>query len=106
MLTCNEFFKQSNRHSSLHISLLKELKSIRILHDYKHCTPDGVGQRASVQKVSDIGQDVCATHHIAEKTHIRCWNATMLEVGMDGFVVRTCHSEESFCSQAQRTIKK
>jgi len=66
MLACNEFFKQSNRHAHLHISLLTELKSIRILRDYKHCTPDGVGQRASVQKVSDIGhpacrQDVCAS---------------------------------------------
>jgi len=61
MLTCNEFFKHSNRYGSLHISLLKELKSIKFFRDYKHCTPDGVGQRASVQKVSDIGQDVRAT---------------------------------------------
>ena len=42
-----------------HISLLKELKSIRILRDYKHYTPNGVGQRAAVQKVSAIGLPAC-----------------------------------------------
>jgi hypothetical protein len=28
--------------------------------------------------------------------NIRCWNAMMLEVGRNGIVVRTCHSEGIF----------